>query len=67
MWVAFCSPRHFLWNIASCIGSHRRRRPQVVEPSAPQLGPGQIRDCNRALLAAAAQQEGAQVGAPGGG
>jgi hypothetical protein len=33
----------------------------VVEPSTAQLGPGQIRDCNRSLLAASASQAGAQV------
>ena len=34
---------------------------ELVEPSAQQLAPGQIRDANRAMLAAAAQAAGAAV------
>ena len=34
---------------------------ELVEPSAQQLAPGQIRDANRSMLAAAAQAAGAAV------
>lgn len=34
---------------------------EVVDPSTAQLGPGQIRDCNRAMLLAAAATAGADV------
>lgn len=34
---------------------------ELVEPSQQQLGPGQIRDANRAMLAAAAQTAGCSV------
>lgn len=34
---------------------------EVVEPSTAALGPGQIRDCNRAMLLAAARHAGAGV------
>ncbi len=33
----------------------------MVDPSTPQLGPGQIRDANRSMLAAATAKAGAQV------
>lgn len=32
---------------------------EVVDPATPQLGPGQIRDCNRSMLLAAAATAGA--------
>ena len=34
---------------------------EVVEPTCQQLGPGQIRDCNRSMLVAAVQEAGASV------
>ena len=34
---------------------------EVVDPASQQLGPGQIRDANRAMLVAAATQAGYQV------
>jgi len=34
---------------------------EVVEPSTADLGPGQIRDCNRSMLLAAAKAAGARV------
>jgi hypothetical protein len=34
---------------------------EVVDPSTTQLGPGQIRDCNRAMLLAAAATAGADT------
>ena len=34
---------------------------EVVEPRCTALGPGQIRDCNRSMLVAAAREVGAKV------
>lgn len=34
---------------------------EVVDPATPQLGAGQIRDCNRAMLLAAAASAGADT------
>jgi gephyrin len=34
---------------------------EVVDPGTPQLAPGQIRDCNRAMLLAAAAAAGAEA------
>ncbi len=35
----------------------------MVDPASSPLGPGQIRDANRAMLLAAAAKAGAEVGA----
>lgn len=50
-----CSSAVLCYHVLCCAGD------EVVDPATAQLGPGQIRDCNRAMLLAAVASAGAEA------